>query len=191
MLSRGPLDVLDHAAPRMGLGGKLAFDLTGVDPDGAVPPVGLPQRWENCYGVERADDSLCASWGVLLLYAASSVVPDVPAFLRRNGVSYLPLAVLLDAGAYGFSYGDLLWLASSNCDPSRDVAFSGGTAIFDARTKAGGVNGFARRWPNVVASSPETIARVDARWEEYGLGPRTESPSLRYLKLQRRASAEY
>jgi len=43
----------------------------------------------------------------------------------------------------------------------------------------------------VVASSPETIARVDARWEEYGLGPRTESPSLRYLKLQRRASAEY
>jgi len=191
VLSRGPLDVLDHAAPRMGLGGKLAFDLTGVDPDGAVPPVGLPQRWENCCGVERADDSLCASWGVLLLYAASSVVPDVPAFLRRNGVSYLPLAVLLDAGAYGFSYGDLLWLASSNCDPSRDVAFSGGTAIFDARTKAGGVNGFARRWPNVVASSPETIARVDARWEEYGLGPRTESPSLRYLKLQRRASAEY
>ena len=147
VLSRGPLDVLDHAAP--------------------------------------------ASWGVLLLYAASSVVPDVPAFLRRHGVSYLPLAVLLDAGAYGFSYGDLLWLASSNCDPSRDVASSGGTAIFDARTKAGGVNGFARRWPNVVASSPETIARVDARWEEYGLGPRTESPSLRYLKLQRRASAEY
>ena len=97
----------------------------------------------------------------------------------------------MDAGAYGFSYGDLLWLASSNCDPSRDVALSGGTAIVDARTKAGGGNGFARRWPNVVASSPETIARVDARWEEYGLGPRTESPSLRYLKLQRRASAEY
>ena len=32
MFSRGPLDVLDHAAPETGLGGKLMFDATGVDP---------------------------------------------------------------------------------------------------------------------------------------------------------------
>ena len=56
---------------------------------------------------------------------------------------------------------------------------------------AGGVGGFARRWPNVVASSPETIARVDGRWAEYGLGEFVESPSLRYLKLQERPGAEF
>ena len=77
------------------------------------------------------------------------------------------------------------------CDPSRDVRLSGGMAFFDARTKAGGVGGFARRWPNVAASSPETIARVDDRWAEYGLGEFVESPSLRYLKLQERPGAEF
>lgn len=154
----------------MGLGGKLAFDLTGVDPDGAVPPVGLPQRWENCYGVERADDSLCASWGVLLLYAASSVVP------RCSGVSATERGLVPAAGRPVGCRGLRIFLRGSAVArfvELRSVARRGvfrRTAIFDARTKAGGVNGFARRWPNVVASSPETIARVDARWRSTDSG---------------------
>ena len=97
----------------------------------------------------------------------------------------------MDAVAEEFPFSDRLWLAAAACDPSRDVRLSGGMAFFDARTKAGGVGGFARRWPNVVASSPETIARVDGRWAEYGLGEFVESPSLRYLKLQERPGAEF
>ena len=103
----------------------------------------------------------------------------------------MPFVVLLDREVQGLSGDDLLWLASSNCDPSRDVRIEGDHILFDARVKAGGVNGFGRRWPNVVTSSPETIARVDERWAEYGLGERVASPSLRYLCLQRSASAEY
>ena len=53
------------------------------------------------------------------------------------------------------------------------------------------MNGFARRWPNVVASSAETVARVDTRWNEYGLGEFVESPSVKYGALQKRAGAEY
>ena len=98
---------------------------------------------------------------------------------------------VMDAVAEEFPFSDRLWLAAAACDPSRDVRLSGGMAFFDARTKAGGVGGFARRWPNVVASSPETIARVDGRWAEYGLGEFVESPSLRYLKLQERPGAEF
>ena len=64
------------------------------------------------------------------------------------------------------------------------TAIQEGIALFDCRCKADGINGFARRWPNVAASSPETIARIDGRWEEYGLGPFIESPSLHYSRLQ-------
>ena len=151
LLSRGPLDVLDHAAPQAGLGGKMAVDLTGVSPEDVPAEIRLPDRWEFCCGVTSVDCSL----------------------------------------AEEFPFSDRLWLAAAACDPSRDVRLSGGMAFFDARTKAGGVGGFARRWPNVVASSPKTIARVDDRWAEYGLGEFVESPSLRYLKLQERPGAEF
>ena len=116
---------------------------------------------------------------------------DAEGFVLRNEVQGVSWVVVMDAVAEEFPFSDRLWLAAAACDPSRDVRLSGGMAFFDARTKAGGVGGFARRWPNVVASSPETIARVDDRWAEYGLGEFVESPSLRYLKLQERPGAEF
>lgn len=190
LLSRGPLDVLDHAAPEMGLGGKLAVDLTTVAPDGPVDPVALPAVWTCCEGVEAVDAAPAETWGGLWLFAGRDGM-DVGAFLRRNGATGLRWVVVLDREAESLSCDDRLWIASSNCDPSRDVTIEGDIVVLDARTKAGGVNGFDRRWPNVVASSAETIARVDARWNEYGLGGFVESPSVKYGALQKRPGAEY
>lgn len=190
LLSRGPLDVLDHAAPEMGLGGKLAVDLTTVAPDGPVDPVALPAVWTCCEGVEAVDAAPAETWGGLWLFAGRDGM-DVGAFLRRNGATGLRWVVVLDREAESLSCDDRLWIASSNCDPSRDVTIEGDIVVLDARTKAGGVNGFDRRWPNVVASSAETIARVDARWDEYGLGGFVESPSVKYGALQKRPGAEY
>jgi len=126
-----------------------------------------------------------------VLFAGRSAEVDAEGFVLRNEVQGVSWVVVMDAAAEEFPFSDRLWLAAAACDPSRDVRLSGGMAFFDARTKAGGVRGFARRWPNVVASSPETIARVDDRWAEYGLGECVESPSLRYLKLQERPGAEF
>lgn len=190
LISRGPLDVLDHAAPKMGLGGKMVLDLTDVR-DREPAPVVCPDQWTFCGGIHAADAAWAERWGVLWLYADRKEKPDAGHFLAANEVSGVPFVVLLDREAQGLSGDDLLWLASSNCDPSRDVRIEDVYILFDARAKAGGVNGFGRRWPNVVTSSPETIARVDERWAEYGLGERVASPSLRYLCLQRSASAEY
>lgn len=191
VLSRGPLDVLDHAAPQTGLGGKMAFDLTGADGGEEPGALVLPERWEAGDGIAHADAGLAAKWRALLLFADGQAPPDAEAFLRRNGVGGIRFAVVMDDAARGFSDRDRLWLAASNCDPSRDVRIASGTAIFDARAKADGLDGFARRWPNVVASSSETIGLVDRRWAEYGLGDFVPSPSLRYRKLQRRDGAEY
>lgn len=37
----------------------------------------------------------------------------------------------------------------------------------------------------------QTIRLVDERWEEYGIGPRLESPSRRYRKLWLSDRAEW
>ena len=184
MFSRGPLDVLDHAAPETGLGGKLMFDATGVDPAAPLETVQLPFPFELSDGIVRVDYALSESWRVLLLSAPRGVRPDVFAFLEKNRVEGIKYVILLDEEVDTSRPGDVLWIASSDCDPSRDVTVRDGVVLFDCRSKAGGVNGFLRRWPNVVASSPETIARVDGRWNEYGLGKFMLSPSLHYSRLQ-------
>lgn len=184
MFSRGPLDVLDHAAPETGLGGKLMFDATGVDPAAPLETVQLPFPFELSDGIVRVDYALSESWRVLLLSAPRGVRPDVFAFLEKNRVEGIKYVILLDEEVDTLRPGDVLWIASSDCDPSRDVTIRDGVVLFDCRSKAGGVNGFLRRWPNVVASSPETIARVDGRWNEYGLGKFMLSPSLHYSRLQ-------
>ena len=184
MFSRGPLDVLDHAAPETGLGGKLMFDATGVDPAAPLETVQLPFPFELSDGIVRVDYALSESWRVLLLSAPRGVRPDVFAFLEKNRVEGIKYVILLDEEVDTSRPGDVLWIASSDCDPSRDVTIRDGVVLFACRSKAGGVNGFARRWPNVVASSPETIARVDGRWNEYGLGKFMLSPSLHYSRLQ-------
>ena len=119
-----------------------------------------------------------------MLFAQRGSTPDVFAFLQANGVEGVKYVLLLDEETQALKPEEMLWIASSDCDPSRDVTIQEGIALFDCRCKADGINGFARRWPNVVASSPETIARIDGRWEEYGLGPFIESPSLHYSRLQ-------
>ena len=184
MFSRGPLDVLDHAAPETGLGGKLMFDATGVDPAAPLETVQLPFPFELSDGIVRVDYALSESWRVLLLSAPRGVRPDVFAFLEKNRVEGIKYVILLDEEVDTSRPGDVLWIASSDCDPSRDVTIRDGVVLFDCRSKACGVNGFLRRWPNVVASSPETIARVDGRWNEYGLGKFMLSPSLHYSRLQ-------
>jgi 4-hydroxy-3-polyprenylbenzoate decarboxylase len=46
------------------------------------------------------------------------------------------------------------------------------------------------RWPNVVVMDKATVALVDTRWPEYGLGAPLPSPSNRYRKLLLSDSAE-
>ncbi len=190
IFSQGPLDVLDHAAPETGLGGKLMFDTTGVDTTAPLEAVRLPASFKLSDGIVWVDGTLTESWRALLLAAPRGSQPDVFAFLQENRVAGVKYVLLLDEEVESSRPEEVLWIASSDCDPSRDVTIQDGVVLFDCRSKAGGVNGFARRWPNVVASSPETIARVDGRWSEYGLGEFKLSPSLRYGRLQYGAGAE-
>ena len=192
IFSRGPLDVLDHAAPRLGFGGKLAIDLTEIDPDTPLEPLMLPEPLPWNGALSSGTRVLAEQWRTLLLGVSREVSHEqLFEAWGRSGIRGIRYVVLLDETVDRESLSDVLWLTASNVDPSRDVWKRAGVVWMDARTKAGGVNGFARPWPNVVTASVDTIRQVDERWNDYGLGNFLTSPSLRYRALLSGEGAEY
>ena len=193
--SEGILDVLDHATATCGFGGKLALDLTDTDPAAAVADVMLPSEAHPAGGIELYDTRHVGDLGLVILYAEASRPDkvDMEAYLRENGFSGVRYAVVFDYQAAGAMRDeDLLWLAAANTDPRRDVVLTAdGTLTVDACSKRPGVEGNPPRFPNVAMSSMQTIRLVDERWEEYGIGPRLESPSRRYRKLWLSDRAEW
>lgn len=193
--SEGVLDVLDHATATCGFGGKLAFDLTDVDLSTPTEPIATPRTARPAGGIELFDTRFVESCGLLVLYAAPDRpdVADAERYLAENDIRGMKYVALFDYAAAGtMTAEDLLWLAAANTDPRRDVRhLSGGELLIDARSKHPSVEGNPPRFPNVVASSTETIRAVDERWEEYGLGKRIESPSRRYRRMQLSTKADW
>jgi 4-hydroxy-3-polyprenylbenzoate decarboxylase len=158
MFGRGVLDVLDHSTPTPGQGGKMAIDLTRDD---AMPK-------------HKGSHSLLENWGILVVYDN-----EIPA---EHGAKFV---VIADPATRNLTPEELLWHAAANVDPERDISRRDGVTVIDARTKRGSADNpkYPSRTPNVTVSSPETIALVDSRWPEYGLGEFIPSPSLRYQNL--------
>ncbi len=92
--------------------------------------------------------------------------------------------VVVDEDVDVQNVAEVAWKALNNIDPERDIEFSlgpidsldhasrlpnyGSKMGVDATTKLRG-EGFARRWPNVIAMSPEVKQRVDELWKRSGL----------------------
>ena len=180
--SEGILDVLDHATATCGYGGKAAIDATDIDPRSAVGAYHLPETIAPSDGITRIDTQYAEEWGVAVLFATHEADPEE--FIVRNGLDCVNFTVVVDDRADGLDAGELLWLAAANTDPRRDMHIVGHCMMIDARSKRPHVAGNPDRWPNVVTSLPETIALVDARWNEYGTGKFIESPSRRYRRLR-------
>lgn len=174
---RGVLDVLDHATPTCGLGGKLALDLTEVKPRGPKA------KWGSVEGFQ-VDDRLVDSWGVLLLFGSPSAQIDLREILSELEPEDLNYIAIFDSAAASMRPYDLLWLGAANTEVDRDVILQGSTLLFDARSKVPGRGANPARFPNVVVSRPEVIDLVDARWAEYGIGEFIESPSRHYRVLE-------
>lgn len=193
--TEGILDVLDHATATCGFGGKLAIDLTGINPNSPVEPISAPRTATPCGGISLFDTRFTEEYGLLLLFAdeCRPAKVDVEEYLRKNNIHSIKYIALFDYQAAGpMTPSDLLWLAMANSDPRRDVRLlSGGELLLDARSKHPGEGQNPKRFPNVVMSSTDTIRLVDKRWAEYGLGEKIESPSRRYRKLWLSPRAEW
>lgn len=181
--SEGIYDVLDHATATCGYGGKIALDLTTVARvertitlDSEALPSGIV-----------ADTTLLDSWSTLLLFADNDTAIDYSGLTECCNANFI---IIFDHRAKDMTASELLWLASANTEPSRDIHLHGATLVADARPKRKG-EGTPARWPNVVVADRATIELVDSRWKEYGIGEFIPSPSLRYNSLLLSDNAEW
>jgi 4-hydroxy-3-polyprenylbenzoate decarboxylase len=183
-LVNGPLDILDHAAPRLGAGGKLGIDATrkiageevnGIavskiserkaadgNPQGAAAKVFLPAFGQNrCTFISvnksRAGDGARA---IESLWNSTS--------------NHADFIIAVDHSVNITNWEEVLFHLCANCDPSRDMVHRDHRIAFDATRKLGGGgderNGQpVRDFPPILAMDEETRRRVAQRAAEFGL----------------------
>ena len=183
--SEGIYDVLDHATATCGYGGKIALDLTTV----AEREDKIVFESEKLPEGILADTTLLDKWGALLLFADNELEIDADEVAKATNCNFV---VIFDSRAEKMSANDWLWLGAANTEPTRDITLVGSTLIVDARAKLPEANNNnPLRWPNIVTSDEATIALVDSRWSEYGIGNFIPSPSQRYRLLQLSDGAQW
>ena len=183
--SEGIYDVLDHATATCGFGGKVALDLTNVEErerNITFDSNALPS------GVE-ANGGLLEKWGALILFADNDLALDTADIAKVANCNYI---AIFDKRAKELTPNELLWLGAANTEPSRDFSLQGSTLIIDARAKRPKANDKnPSRWPNVVSADEATIALVDNKWSDYGIGELIPSPSKHYSVLKLSEGAEW
>jgi 4-hydroxy-3-polyprenylbenzoate decarboxylase len=175
-LVHGPLDILDHAAPRLGAGTKLGIDATrklpgeevhGIPLGPPAPPTSPPQ----------AGDAILPEFGLGRLAfvqvdkrEAGDGARAIEAAWERTGADFV---IAVDARARLGDPDHVLFHWCANCDPARDLHVRGHRIGFDATAKLPGDarNGApVRDYPPPLVMSDDVVRKVKERWEEYGLG---------------------
>ena len=194
LLTRGPLDVLDHAASAFSYGGKMGIDAT-VKMDEERESEDIPKEKVvtgssmMAAGNPFNDGKLIETESGNILIIPTEDAVGCRRMVRDGGVpACVSWVLLVDSGVDTSDLFMVAWQVLSNCDPIRDILFSGKSALVDATAKRG--SGFSRAWPNVVVSLPETIEQVDKMWESLGAGELIKSPSLKYNSLLFSGEAE-
>jgi 4-hydroxy-3-polyprenylbenzoate decarboxylase len=200
LLTRGPLDVLDHASDRFSMGGKMGIDATiklSEERTGDYHSLPLLVLTDEEFSGDAVTGVKTLSGFALPVAVLTIKKPEegldmhhLAASLPSSLTSPGNVIIAVDEGADADDTAMLAWLVTGNSDPARDLYHLSGGAIFiDATSKTRSLPAFPREWPNVVCSAPETIELVDTRWPEYSLGPLIKSPSLRLLPLLRLGEA--
>ena len=183
----GPLDILDHAAPRLGAGGKMGIDATRK----------IPGEEVNGVAVERSAKGRIAT--PHLAWTSSPHSPVVcPEFgagrcafiaVRKNGAGdgaraieqlwnetpptgNADFVIAVDSSVDVHDWQTVFFQLCANTDPIRDVHQREHRIAFDATRKLPGDerNGQpVRDYPPILSMDEGTRRNVDARSEEFGL----------------------
>jgi 4-hydroxy-3-polyprenylbenzoate decarboxylase len=203
VFSQGPTDVLDHSCSTMAFGGKMGIDATKKLPEelagkeavrftGTMPDTA---QLKATFSEIRDINTTLLSMGVSVMMIA--VEKNRKGHVKELAKQLFSVPSMRDVKVVLFlehnfpvtDTADAVWRFSNNLDPRRDhIVIHPTTAgetthmAFDGTRKTKEHDGFTRDWPNILASTEETIARVDAIWDKLGLGPFIESPSKKYRK---------
>ncbi|MDR2962253.1 MAG: menaquinone biosynthesis decarboxylase [Bacteroidales bacterium] len=155
LISQGPLDVLDHAAPLTGFGSKIGFDAT-----------------------EKTLEHRNALSQTYCLQAQDIHTPfaEIAPQAQEN------FTIVHDNTLESTDFASITWHVLNNIDPQNDCTIiHTSRLVIDGRTKI--PTTAAREWPTPVVSPLEIVESVDARWKELFTTPLLPSPSRKYQQL--------
>lgn len=196
--SQGPMDVLDHSCSKLGFGGKMCIDGTKKLDEEISTPL-KPFKWDASFSTPNIqsaypevigiNDTLAKKWDIPVLFVA--VEKNRPNHVRElhtglcsvPGIQDIKMVCYVEHTVNVEDIADVLWRFCNNLDPKRDHFYGGPAANIlglDGTRKTKKLDNFDRPWPNVIAADDATIATVDSKWSDLGLGNLIKSPSLRY-----------
>jgi 4-hydroxy-3-polyprenylbenzoate decarboxylase len=193
--SQGPMDVLDHSCSKMGFGGKMCIDGTRKTEEEITTPLlpyeiaatfsakALQQRFPEIASVGNA---LMSQWQIPVLLISVEKdrrghVADLhKELVAQPGMEGIKMVIYVEHTVNANDIPDVLWRFCNNLDPRRDHFYSNGILGLDGTRKTKKHDDFDRPWPNIIVASDETIAQIDKKWHNLGLGELLISPSLRY-----------
>jgi 4-hydroxy-3-polyprenylbenzoate decarboxylase len=199
-IAQGPMDVLDHSCSKLGFGGKMCLDGTkkfGEETDEryAYPEENyLPDNnWLDAFPeiVQVNRQLLERNIPVLIVSARKrrkGQIRDLHKLFSEKifHASGVKLILYVDETLDPANLPVALWRFCNNLDPKRDSFLFEGEREgklhacmgLDGTTKTAAMDDFHRDWPNIIVADEKTIASVDAKWDQLGLGPLIDSPSL-------------
>jgi 4-hydroxy-3-polyprenylbenzoate decarboxylase len=208
LFCHGPLDVLDHSSSTFSFGGKAGVDATIKHPEENSGRNNIGQGMQSL--VLKMSDSFFDR-NVIRLFNPDLFKIDIPIlvvtvnciedpnvvdkvknlFRTNDPAGVFSLILTVDHTVDPNDLHMVAWQVLGNSDPQRDHEYiSQGSVLIDGTIKARRNGSFPRKWPNVVCSDPETISRIDQKWEAIGIGPFINSPSIKNLQLYRKGTDE-
>lgn len=168
VLTQGPLDILDHAAPALGAGTKIGFDCTAKMPGDRLtddPQIRtLPDPQSVVSGVDGAAMPV-PGWLFIATEARGQELEAVWQRVRKALGDAVPFVVFLDRGVNVQNLDEAMFHFLANCDPGRDALHTDtGLRVraWDATPKTTGTlrGQSVRAWPPVIRSDPDAIERI-------------------------------
>jgi 4-hydroxy-3-polyprenylbenzoate decarboxylase len=200
--SQGPMDVLDHSCSKLGFGGKMCIDGTYKFPEESDE-----NYQSSTVNHEYSIDDLKIKFAEIKGINKSLTEKEIPCLIisveknRKGHIRELHEQICGLNESEGIKMilyvehtvdpNDLptaLWRFCNNLDPKRDYHLCKRQANnsyfacmgFDGTRKTKEFDDFHRDWPNIIVADGATISSVDAKWEELGIGPLIQSPSLKF-----------
>ncbi len=198
---KGPLDVLDHASEKPGIGGKLLIDATEKLPEEKADNGAYQDLIDSETLAEMISAEVKTIEGfsthlvglglpIILLSIDKRKEPDVKTVATKTlkilGSNIPKILIAVDKEVPLNDISTVTWYLSGNIDAARDCSLIKNDAeeasclFIDGTRKSFTTDNFPRNWPNIVTSSPETISSVDKKWETLKLGKLLQSPSSRF-----------
>ncbi|MDR2652349.1 MAG: menaquinone biosynthesis decarboxylase [Prevotellaceae bacterium] len=170
--TKGPLDILDHAAQSLGFGGKICIDAT------------------EKYDEEKLSENKSTNQKPYEFINRNK--------FDKNAIN-AKITIVLDDFVDTKNIGQAVWLLGNNIDAVRDCLIIDGNLVVDACMKHKNHKSifdnrdfiFNRRCPNIACSSAETIKIIDEKWEKLNLGEFISSPSEKIKNLVLSQSSEF